>query len=545
MYDIFEFNTKHMKMNVKNVLIKFLSLYLILLCTNNTANAQKFDVSWNEKQRLSFEYDDAVTLSNGKTILLKRETKTGGIFTAKVKNTFTLVLADKNMSVQKEEVIEAEEKNTNLKGFEKFGNNIFLIFTVYDKSTKNTSMIAQKVNPDNLSRGAVITLANFEADSKSDQAVSSFIRSSDSTKVMVFAEGPERKKENKKLFFTIFDNDLKKIWTKEAELPFLEKFCYIYDFDMSNDGKVFVAVKHYDKEVSKQSIKRNSRKVPSYVYEMHIFSDKTPAPKVITFNLGDNFIHGTKIAFNKNGTITVAGLYKKKYSGNITGSFYANLDPITNEIKNPKMVEFPTEMLTLVDKDNFGTDSKSDPGLYDEFRIRQILTRANGSVDLIAEYYDLDIVSRTSGGTLSYTTYEYHYYYGDIINTNIDKDGKATFTRLPKNQKFINSTIFMGVYGFIHKDNLVLLYNDDKDNVDRDLSKKPDDIMKFKNSVFVAATIDMKGNLSRQAIFSNDDDDYITLPTRTIKATDNSYIIVADLLKIFKRRTKYGVLTVK
>ena len=532
-------------MKFKKLITKIIFICTLAIFVNNV-NAQRFDVSWNEKQRLTFEYDDAVSLSNGKTILLKRETKGGTtIFSGKVKNTFTLVLVDKNMSIQKEEIIEAEEKNTVLKGFEKFGNNIFLIYSVYDKSTKNTSMVAQKVNPETLSRGATTTLANFEADSKSDQAVSNFIRSSDSTKVMVFAQGPERKKENKKLFFTIFDNDLKKIWSREVELPILEKFCYIYDFDMSNDGKVYVAVKHYDKEISRESVRRNSRKVPSYKYEMYIYNEKVPAPKVIIFDLGDNFVHGTKIAFNKNSTITVAGLYKKKHSGNITGSFYANIDPVTGEIKNPKLVEFPIEMLTLVDKDNFGTDSKSDPGLYDEFRIRQILTRANGSVDLVSEYYDMDVVTRSSGGNMAYTTTEYHYYYGDIINTNIDKDGKATFTRLPKNQKFINSTIFMGAYSFIYKDNLVILYNDDKDNVDRDLSKKPDDIMKFKNSVFVAATIDMKGNLSRQAIFSNDDDDYITLPKNTIKATDNSYIIVADLFKLFKKRTKYGVLTIK
>ena len=537
-------------MNFKKMPLKIIVL-LIMIVFVHDVHAQKFNVSWNEKQRLTFEYDDAVSLSTGKTILLKRETKVGSSifgFGGNVKNKFTLVLADKNMSVQKEEVVEIEEKNAILKGFEKFGNNVFLIYTFYDRETKNTSMVAQKVNPETLSRGANITLANFEADSKSDQAVSSFIRSSDSTKVMVFAEGPERKKEDKKLFFVIFDNDLKKIWSKEAELPILEKFCYIFDFDMSNDGKVYIAVKHYDKAISREAIKRNSRKVPSYTYEMYIYSDKVPAPKVITFDLGDNFVHGTKIAFNKNGTITVAGLYKKKYSGNITGSFYANLDPITGAIKTPKMVEFPIEMLELVDKDNFGSDKKSDPGLYDEFRIRQILTRANGSVDLVSEYYDREVVTHTntsSTGAVSSSSTEIRYYYGDVINTNIDKDGKATFTRMPKNQKYVNSNIFMGIYAFVHKDNLVILYNDDKDNVDRDLSKKPDDIMKFKNSVFVAATIDMKGNLNREAIFSNDDDDYITLPKNTIKTSDNSYIIVADLFKLFKRRTKYGVLTVK
>jgi hypothetical protein len=533
-------------MNV-NRIAKRVLLVIALAAFGQIVQAQKFNVNWSDKQKLTFEYDDAVILDNGKNILLKKEVKGGAVqifgIGGKQKIIYTLVLADKNMSVLKETEVEIEEKNSVLKGFEKFGNNVFFIYSSYDKSTKNTTITAQKINQETLGLSSVTTVAVFESDSKSDQAVTSFLRSSDSTKVVLFAEGPERKKENKKIFFTVLDNDLKKIWGKEAELPMLDKFCYIYDYDMSNDGKVYVAVKHYDKEVSRQSIKRNSRKVPSYVYKMFIYDSKTPAPKEIAFNLGDNFVHGTKIAFNKSGTITVAGLFKKKYSGNLTGAFYATIDPVTNAISNPKMVEFPIDFITLIDKDNFGSDKKSDPGLYDEFRIRNIHTRPDGSVDLVSEYYDLDIVERqTSNG---FWRTDYYYYYGDIVNTNISKDGKANFTRIPKNQKSINFNLFSGFYSLVHNNNLVLLFNDDKDNVDRDLSKKPDDIAKFKNSVLVAATIDAKGELKREAIFSNDDDDYVTVPTSFIKTTNNSYIIVADLLKLFKRRTKYGVLTVK
>jgi hypothetical protein len=538
-------------MKFKSIAKKVLMI-ISLIALGQVVLAQKFNVNWSDKQKLTFEYDDAVVLANGKNILLKKEVRGGSsVFGigGKVKIKYTLVLADKNMSVLKESEVEIEEKNSVLKGFEKFGNNVFFIYSSYDKSTKNTTITAQKINEETLGLSSVSTIAVFESDSKSDQATASFWRSSDSTKVMLFSEGPERKKENKKIYFTILDNDLKKIWSKDTELPMLDKYCIIYDFDMSNDGKVYVAVKQYDKEVSRESVRRNSRKVPSYVYKMFIYDQKVPAPKEITFNLNDNFVHGTKIAFNKSGAITVAGLYKKKYSGNLTGAFYATIDPLTNAISNPKMVEFPIEMLTLVDKDNFGSDKKSDPGLYDEFRIRNILTRPDGSVDLVSEYYDLDIVTRTSnsgsGVSFGTTRTDYYYYYGDIINSNISKDGKATFTRIPKNQKAINTQLFLGIYSFIHNNNLVILYNDDKDNVDRDLSKAPDDIMKFKNSVLVAATVNSKGDLNREAIFSNDDDDYITIPRSFIKATNNSYIIVADLFKVFKRRTKYGILTVK
>jgi hypothetical protein len=214
-------------------------------------------------------------------------------------------------------------------------------------------------------------------------------------------------------------------------------------------------------------------------------------------------------------------------------------------------------MLTLVDKDNFGTDSEKDPGLYSNFRINHIVTRTNGSVDLIAEYYKMVVVTRTNtrtgatGITMSTSSStSYHAYYGDIINTNIDKDGKASFTRIPKNQKFVASSphiarIFLGYFPLVYNDKLVLLYNDDEDNIDRDLSKAPDDVMKLRQAVFAAATIDAKGNLNRQAIYSNKDDDYVALPRYTTRITETKFLLVSDLLKVFKRRSRFGILEMK
>ena len=172
------------------------------------------------------------------------------------------------------------------------------------------------------------------------------------------------------------------------------------------------------------------------------------------------------------------------------------------------------------------------------------MNRSNGSVDLISEYYRLDIITSYNATTHTTTT-SYRYTYGDIINTNIDKNGKAIFTRIPKNQKLTNSNIFLGFYPIVYGDKLVLLYNDDKDNVERDIEKRPDDVVNFKRSIFLAATVDAKGNVSRQSIYSHLDEDYITIPTAVAKISDTKYLIVSDLLKLFKRRTRFGVMEMK
>jgi hypothetical protein len=61
----------------------------------------------------------------------------------------------------------------------------------------------------------------------------------------------------------------------------------------------------------------------------------------------------------------------------------------------------------------------------------------------------------------------------------------------------------------------------------------------------MAATIDAKGNVSRQAVYSHVDEDYVTLPREVAKISDTKYLIVSDLLKLFKKRTRFGVMEMK
>lgn len=527
-------------------IIRILAALILVASAGLTASAQKFKVTWGDNARLKYDFEDAVPVNNDQFIILKLKgsAKISLFGAGQAEQQPILVLVDKNMETIVEKELPIEEKEARLKGFEKYGSNIFFIYEAYNRENKTTSVYAIKVNEKTLLTSNKITLGTYESDNRYDQAEPSYKLSADSTRVLLFVEGPDRKKENKKFFVGVFDTNLKTIWKKDIELPMGDRYVSIYDQDITNDGKVFVAIKHYDKEVTRQMIREDGAKVPSYTYKLMVYDAGNTRGKEINFNLNNQFIQGTKLSYNKNGTITIAGLYKRKHNGNINGAFYTTFNAGTSEIKDPKMVPFTPEMVTLVDKDNFGTDKDSDPGLYPGFRIQHILNRTNGSVDLISEYYRLDVFTSYNSSTHTTTT-SYRYTFGDIINTNIDKEGKAVFTRIPKNQKLTNSSIFLGYYPIVYGDKLVLLYNDDKDNVERDLEKKPDDVVNFKRSIFMAATIDAKGNVRRQSVYSHLDEDYVTIPLAVEKISDTKYLIVSDLLKLFKRRTRFGVMEMK
>ena len=507
-------------------------------------SAQVFKVKWGDNAKMKFDFDDAVPLSGGRYMILKmKEKRTMGFFGGgSVTYEPSVLLVSADMEQIDEKPVPIEEKNTVFKGFEKYGNNIFLLYTAYDKESKTTSFYALKID-EKLNLVSKSTLGKFESDNRGDQAKPNYRLSSDSSKVLLLVEGPERRKESEQYYIGVFDTNLKTLWSRQVSLPIEQRYIDIYDMDVTNDGKVFVALKHYEKEIKRESVREDGTKVPSYVYKMLVYADATSKEKELKFNLNNQFIHGTKIINAPDGSITVAGLYKKKANGNITGAFYAKVEKNSDEVKNPKMVELPIDLIKLVDKDNYASAKDKDPGLYPNFLIRNILVRSNGSVDLISEYYKL--VIRTYTDSRGHTTTTYNYYYGDIVNTNIDKDGKAVFTRVPKNQKMTNADLFMGIYSFVMNDKLVILFDDDEDNIDRDLAKKPDDVMNFKKSVFAAATIDAKGNLSRQAIYSHRDETYVTVPRLTSRISNTQFLIVSDLLKLFKKRTRFGVLDYK
>lgn len=509
---------------------------------SNELLAQKFSLAWSDNTKLKYDFDDAVQLDNGTFIVLK-STANGGMFGAAKPPRLSLVLVSKNMDVIKESELEIDASRYSAMGFERFGSNVFFLYQLYDKDAKQTSVNALKINEKTLRTDAQLTLGSFESDNRGDQAAPSFKISEDSSKVLLFVQPPYRKKENEKFFLGVFDNNLKSLWKREVELPYNQKFVGIYDQDLTNDGKVYVATKFYDNEVTKESIKEDGEKIPSYTYKMLVYESAKSNIKDIVFDLDKNYIQGTKLTYNKKGTITVAGLYKTKYSGRITGVFYADLDPKTSTVSAPKIVPFSDEFLKQIDVDNFASVSGNNPGLYNGFRITNILARTNGSVDLVSEYYKL-VVSTTNDGRGNIRT-TYTYYYGDIVNTNIAQDGKAIFTRIPKNQIQVNSSIFLGFYPIVYGDKLVFLFNDDKDNVERDITKKPDDVRNFKRSIFMAATVDATGNLSRQQVYSHLEEDYITIPRYMRKISNGEYLVTSDLLKMFKKRIRFGVLKIK
>ncbi len=490
------------------------------------SNAQKATITWGEMSKKETQFEQMINGSDGEIIKLSTEVKGGGgLFGigANFKYLPILTKYDKRFNEIKSNNFPADEKGTRMNGFLRLKNLIYLMSNRYDKETKSTNYFAQPINVNTLNtEGGLVNFGSFEARSGGifsgvSESLVNFVQSKDSSKLLVFALTPYKKKENEKYYMAVYDNDMKKLWEKTIELPYEDKYVLMFDYFITNTGAVGILFKHYDQEVKKESVKVDGARVPAYKTKLLIYDAKISNPKEIVFNVDNKFIENVDLTTDASDNLTMFGTYKTKESGHLTGYFISSIDRQNNSTTLKKMEAFPQELNDLLDEDNQGLKKEKDPGPQIFFRLRESLQRDNGSLDYLLEYYRVveHTVNRNNGmgsiggGTVSIgstSSYTYRmYYYGDILDINISKTGKSTFVRIPKMQESKDFTMCSGFVAQTYGNKLFLFYNDDKDNVTRDLTKKPETCTRFGKSSFVMTTIDEKGAFTRDELFSNKD----------------------------------------
>ncbi|MEP7375809.1 MAG: hypothetical protein ABI675_20600 [Chitinophagaceae bacterium] len=515
---------------ISPVVICFITIML------SSANAQEFSISWGQNTK-DDSFGDAIVLPNGNYLLLKQP-KIGRATDP------VLMVIDRDMQVVKEAPFEIPEKDVVSMDLKRFGGNAFYAYQVQNK--KETSVYAVKLNQQTLQQEGKFTLGTFDADGFGSYLKFLFKFSPDSSKVALFVEGFAKKKENKQFYAAVFDTNLKRIWGRYIELPFGGYEVTIEDQDITNEGKLFVAVKNYQKQVNPYFIKNfENQKVPPYDYKIFVYSNQG-APRQIGINLPSHLVAGTRLVFEKNGSTTIAGLYKKNPNGNVAGAFYTNFDSVITEVNENKLLVFPQEILELVDKDGMGKSKGSDPGIYDYLRLRQIIPRNNGSVDLVSEVQTETVTTQSDRNQFFYGKEYRRYGYGDIIILNMDKERRTRFTRVPKGQEGYQSEWGLGYFPFVYADKLILLYNDHVDNIDKDLSKSPEHLAgSFKKCVLAAAIIDEKGNVTRKAIYNYRDDKRLALPKNFSRLSDTKVLIHSITGAFMSYRLGFGLLSIK
>jgi hypothetical protein len=396
--------------------------------------------------------------------------------------------------------------------------------------------------------------------------------SRDSSKIVIFNRQSNANKQQE-FSLAVYDAGFQELWAKEAKLPYSRKSFAIEDYQVDNQGNVYLLGIIY----TEGSARLERRGKATYQYDIVAYrrdNDKTESHEY-KVEMKDRFVSDLSFKIADDGDLICAGFYSEKGAKSIKGACFFKINPKTHDqtsiSSRPFDFEFMTTNLSERNKERAKAaldrgDKSAEPELFD-YSIDKLITRSDGGVIMVAEQYFIDERWRNNnyglggwGNSAFYNPYafgsfndpynrngfnnnrrpDYYFNYNDIIVVNIQPDGEIAWTaRVPKRQESINDFGQNSSYGMsIVADKLCFIYNDDPKNLDPRARKiqteNPD-----KYSVVTVAEVDRNGTVTRAPLFQNKEQGVVVRPKLSKQVGRRDMAIYGES----GRRYKFGVLT--
>lgn len=489
---------------------------------------------------------------------------------------------DKNMNPVAEKALPVTDSTVLFHSIYNFNDQIFLFTYRIEEKKEIKTLYCTQVDPLSLEVMAEKEIGVFAH-------TQVYIKpSADSSRILIYAAVPYKKGAKCEFQVSVWDNKMNNLWDKQVVLPYANEVMAIGDFEIFNNGDVFIKCRHYNDILNRERF--DPEKEPFYKYKLFACTNNGTAYDEYPIDFGKKFVHDVALHSLGGDNIQLLGVYKNKFDGRVAGSFSTVLNTTTSALSIKKVEAFPvTGFLDLLEKDMVAKAGSKDPGLYGYFRIIGTNQRNDGSFDLLTEYnymkrddlfqrkqeanrYQQDMLPfvaptkeiEVKGGSpelqaeirrinmsawreqeMSYRMNEESmimdqwvngmsglphtiHIANDIVVINFRNDSKIIYTRVPKSQKEEMSGEHLGFKWANRGNTLVLFYNDLKGNLTKDLAKKPDNVTIFPESVVVMAGIDSNGELQRKMAYDNNSLGFATMIRWSELITPNAFILYAS-----------------
>ncbi len=435
----------------------------------------------------------------------------------------------------------------NMKG------NLYFFTSSYEKNSKSTTFYCQPLDILSLKhKGNNISLTTLIADKESEKPSLKQILSDDSTKVLFTDSRSQNKSGMENCYLGVYNEKMEKLWSKTIDMQGKNKVVLL-DQKVTNDGKVFLLIKHFEDGTDKEQTTKNGKKVPAYVIKLLLYDKDGAVPKEFVLNTGDEFIHSLAFAKQHNNELTLFGLQQQKTEGNISGYFIVQINT-SNSKSTITRGGFSDHLLGQLEKDEQGNDGKKGGGLARYFKFVKMETRGNGDRDFLLEF-TLNTIGANgfsmgnSASARTITTYT-DIYHGNIIDIQIKADGTSFITRIPKLQNVADLAHVSSFKTLVYQDKLLVFYNDNEDNLKQDIGNKPKKtglgiagrkLLGAVDASLVMAVIDAQGNLSRKVIIDKKQSKFVSAVNSSLKLDGDKIAFYA----FNGRREMMGLLEVK
>jgi hypothetical protein len=224
-----------------------------------------------------------------------------------------------------------------------------------------------------------------------------FSTSDDNTKFLfTYSLVPKEKRDklNKDVIgFYVGDENLKKVWSGEFEMPYTEAKMENLGYTLSNDGKVYLLAQVFDGDDAKEG---RDKKIPNFHNELLVYDKGNSTPKIIQVKLEKYFPKSVGLYQNKAGEMIISGFYGKASNKPVDGYYIVKLDIEKGTVSkvNEGYYEIPTEIIKSYTSDREKRkmekkekkDEDNDLGV-DNLKLRNIYYMPDGSTKVVAEQY--------------------------------------------------------------------------------------------------------------------------------------------------------------
>lgn len=344
--------------------------------------------------------------------------------------------------------------------------------------------------------------------------------------------------------YKIFDKKYNVIENGEFEIPFESRNVDISNHLLTNTGHYFFLLKEYDVDQNTRNSKVNTFKA-LHLYQVDedgLTHYKVPMagkrPDAISMNSDDSTL------------FTLTGCYGTDNSEGITGVFYMKLDFLNASIIDEGYKAFDREFITMdwSEKEISKMERKlqsggSEPSLYN-YKMRQSEILPDGSlIGLMEQYY---VQVRSYYDPRGMATYNYTYYYNDLIVFKVDPEGDvAWINKIPKRQISTNDGGPYSSYAFfVDNNNINIIFNDHIDNYDAAGKYIPfaTNVASFtkKFNVVALTKVDLFSGLNtRTQLTTSKEIGAVAMP-KLFKIDGNNQEMI--IFSIYKSKEKFGVL---
>lgn len=516
----------------------FLSLILLLFNYSFAQRTDKADVYWGEK------FKDAKRTTLGDVIAHDQT----GIYTLKFasRGKYNLYIEHFNNEMNRtlSKGIEFKQPGTKMSGRYEYSlqldDRLYLFFSVRDKSTIKYTLYVQELDKSTLEFKRVakkITSLSAESRRRQYYLGYNFDLSEDSSHVLIYYSLPNEKKSNEKIGFYVLDNNLDSVWSKDVILPYSDKLFELNNYQISNQGDVYVLGKlNRDKKDKEKAY--YSHKILAYF--------KNDQEKIFSVEVEQKFLQEMRIVVNSKNEIICAGFYSESYKSVLKGSFFLKVDGESKEITTKSFKEFSWDFITQNFKSKTKLKAKKreakgkDVGLG-KYEMRSIILREDGGAVLIAEQYYVTESTTTDANGNTRTTFYYHY--NDIVVINIDPNGQIEWAeKIAKRQNSANDGGYYSSYALaVTNEKLYFIFNDNGKNLMYNGTGKVEPYKRGKDAVVTLIDMDMDGRQNREILFIATDAQVYTRPKVFEQISDDTMIIFGQRKKL----SRYGKIIFK